>query len=89
VRVLADARESETREVRFHLKGAEGTPERLAALRQALLANPGDIPTRIHWTLESGVELLMSLPDDIKVRTSEEMVQAAEKVFGRTVCAFR
>jgi len=89
VRVLADVRESETREVRFQLAGPEGTPDKIAALRKVLIANPGDTPTRIHWTLESGVELLVKLPDDVKVRTSEEMVQAADRVFGRTVCAFR
>ena len=89
VRVLADVRESETREVLFQLQGADGTPERLTALRQVLVANPGDTPTRIRWTLESGVELMVKMPDDTKVRTSEEMVQAADQVFGRTVCAFR
>lgn len=89
VRVLAEVRESETKEVRFQLNEADGTPEKLAALKTVLLANPGDAPTRIHWTLGSGVELLMKLPEDILVKPSEEMVQAADKVFGRTVCAFR
>ena len=89
VRLLAAVRESETKAVRFKLAAADGTPDKLAALKQILLQNPGQAPTRIQWTLESGVELLMKLPEDLKVRPSEEMVQAADRLFGRTVCAFR
>ena len=89
VRLLAEVRESETKEVRFKLGGADGTPDKLSALKAVMLANPGTAPTRIHWTLESGVELLMTLPADLSVRPTEEMVQAADAIFGRTVCAFR
>ena len=39
--------------------------------------------------MESGVELLMKLPDDLKVRPTEDMVGAADRLFGRNVCAFR
>lgn len=89
VKLLAEVRESETNEIRFLLGGADGTPDKLAALKQVMLAHPGRAPASIHWTLETGVELLMKLPDDLGVRPTEEMVNSADKVFGRAVVAFR
>jgi DNA polymerase-3 subunit alpha len=89
VKLLADVRESQTNEIRFQLRGDDGDPAKLAALKQVLVQYPGQAPTKIHWTLASGVELLMKLPDDLKVRPTEDMVGAADRVFGRNVCAFR
>lgn len=89
VKPLAEVRESETNEIRLLLNAEDGTPDRLQTLRATLAAHPGRAPVKIHWTLPTGVELLMRLPEDITVRPSEEMVTATDKVFGRNVCAFR
>lgn len=89
VKPLAEVRESETNEIRLLLNAEDGTPDRLQTLRATLAAHPGRAPVKIHWTLPTGVELLMKLPEDITVRPSEEMVTATDKVFGRNVCAFR
>ena len=89
MKLLAEVRESETNEIRFLLNGDEGTPEKLTALKQVIARHPGRAPTKIHWTFATGAELLMKLPEGLTVRPSEEFVQAADKVFGRRVCAFR
>ena len=89
VKLLAEVRESETNEIRFLLGGEDGTDDKLSALRKVMLSHPGRAPASIHWTLDTGVEMLMKLPEDLTVRPTEEFVEAADKVFGRRVCAFR
>ncbi len=88
VQPLAEVRESQTRQICFELRADDGGVEQLAALRDLIERHPGDAPVRIRWRLPHSSEVLVALPTQWTLQPSQEMLEAAEAIFGRQVASF-
>jgi len=86
---LADAREKAVREVHFRLPIDSTDTEALQRLREALSDHQGDCPAYLHLILPRRSETIISLPRELRVRASEDMVEVVEQLFGAGVVHFQ
>jgi DNA polymerase-3 subunit alpha len=86
---LAAAREEAVRQVHVRL-AAEGVDEAvLQRLRGTLAQHHGDCQAYLHLIRGEDSETIIALPEDLRVRPSEEMLETVEQLFGAGVVHFQ
>jgi DNA polymerase-3 subunit alpha len=86
---LTVAREGAVREVHFRLIVDSTDRETLERLREALSDHQGDCPAYLHLIQPTRSETIISLPRELNVRPSEDMVEVVESLFGAGVVHFQ
>jgi DNA polymerase-3 subunit alpha len=83
--LLASAREEAARQVHLRLPVDQMDRAQLEAVRGTLATYPGGCATFLHLIRADHSETIIALPDTLKVRPSEEMLEAIERLFGAGV----
>ncbi len=86
--LLSEIREQQTQEVRLRMPVGDISVGSLDGLRDVIDANPGRAPVSLEFTTETGVEVLIDLPKDLKVRPSQKFVEAVSRVVGKDGTSF-
>jgi DNA polymerase-3 subunit alpha len=71
--------------LRLRILAEEATQARLAALRRALDAHPGECAVTVHLTIPAQSETLIALSDRPGVRPSDDLLRSIDELFGRPV----
>ena len=87
--LLADVPERMTKSIHFRLSSAEINPKQLQQLKQILSRFTGEIPAFIHIMIPDKSETILSLPEDLKLKPSMQLVSTVEKIFGHNVTHFK
>ena len=77
-----------TKSIHFFLHEAETTPNHLAQLKNVISRYPGDCPAFIHFVVPDKTETVLSLPEELKLAPSLNLVQAVDRLFGHNVTRF-
>ncbi len=83
--LLTAAREEAARQVHLRLPADELDEASLQRVRGALAEHPGDCEAYLHLIRPDHSETIIALPDELKVRPSEAMLEAIERIFGTGV----
>ncbi len=86
---IRDVRENLTRNVRFRLTTPGLEREQLLRLREIIESHRGDCSAYIHVVIPNRSETVISLPDEMKVKPSDELLRDVEKLFGYNVVNFQ
>jgi DNA polymerase-3 subunit alpha len=77
-----------TKSIHFFLRQPEVTPTHLSQLKNVLSRHPGDCPAFVHLVVPDKTETVLSLPDDLKLAPTPQLVSAVNKLFGHNVTRF-
>ena len=83
--LLAAAREEAARQVHLRLPVDMLDERRLELVRGTLADHPGECETYLHLIRPEHSETIIALPEALRVRPSEEMLDALERIFGTGV----
>jgi DNA polymerase-3 subunit alpha len=83
--LLAAAREEATRQVHLRLPVEALDEVGLQNVRTILASSPGECETFVHLIRPDHGETIIALPSELRVRPSEEMLEAIERLFGSGV----
>ncbi len=85
---LRDMQERQTRKVHFRLTSPGLDEEQLRGLKNIIKQFPGRCASFLHLVVPNHFETVVGLPDTLNVAPSDEMMEAAEKLFGYNVITF-
>ncbi|MGE4344404.1 MAG: DNA polymerase III subunit alpha [Geoalkalibacter sp.] len=85
---LRDMQERQTRKVHFRLTSPGLDEEQLRGLKNIIKQFPGRCASFLHLVVPNHFETVVGLPDTLNVSPSDEMMEAAEKLFGYNVITF-
>ncbi|MFH1829362.1 MAG: DNA polymerase III subunit alpha [Pseudomonadota bacterium] len=77
-----------TKSVHFFLRQPEVTANHLSQLKNVLSRHPGDCPGFVHLVVPDKTETVLSLPDELKLAPTPQLVSAVNKLFGHSVTRF-
>ncbi|MFA5812605.1 MAG: DNA polymerase III subunit alpha, partial [bacterium] len=77
-----------TKSVHFFLHQPEVTQNHLAQLKNILSRFPGECPAFVHLIVPDKTETVLSLPGDLKLSPSSQLVATVDKLFGHSVTRF-
>lgn len=83
--LLAAAREEAARQFHLRFLMEQVDERRLQQVRGTLAEHPGDCEAFLHLIRPDHSETIIALPDNLRVRPSEEMLEAIERLFGASV----
>ncbi len=83
--LLKDAREKSTDMVHFRLNAVGLEDQQLRALKELVQRHRGKCRVRLHLTVPGQSETVVSLPENLRVAPTDEMMDAAEEIFGYNV----
>jgi DNA polymerase III alpha subunit len=86
---LAAAREEAVRQVHVRLSADAVDAAKLQRLRGTLAEHHGDCQAYLHLIRGEDSETIIALPEDLRVRPSEEMLETVERLFGVGVVHFQ
>ncbi len=85
---IDDVAKELTKSVHFFLRQPEVTPNHLSQLKSVISRHPGDCPAFVHLVVPDKTETILSLPDDLKLAPTPQLVSAVDKLFGHSVTRF-
>ncbi|WP_432820979.1 DNA polymerase III subunit alpha [Trichloromonas sp.] len=85
---LREVKERLTKRVHFRLTTPGLSEDQLQSLRQILGRFSGNCDVLLHLVIPNRSETIISLPEKLKVSASDEIMDAAEKLFGYNVVTF-
>jgi len=85
---LSDVPEHFTGSIHFHLHAPEIDERHLGNLKNVIARYPGSCPAYVHLIDPDKAETVLSLPDDLRLAPSVDMVRALEKLFGHNITQF-
>ena len=77
-----------TKSVHFFLHQPEVTPHHLAQLKNVLARFPGERPAFVHLIVPDKAETVLSLPPELNLTPSPQLVAAVNRLFGHSVTKF-
>jgi len=77
-----------TKSVHFFLSQTEVTQNHLSQLKNVLSRFTGDCPAFVHLIVPDKTETVLSLPDEMRLAPSPQLVAAVDKLFGHSVTRF-
>ena len=77
-----------TKSVHFFLHQPEVNEQHLAQLKNVLGRYPGECPGYVHLVIPDKAETVLSLPDDLKLKPSPQLVADVNRLFGHSVTKF-
>jgi len=83
--LLRDAREKKTDRVHFRLNAVGLEEQQLRRLKELVLRFRGKCRVLVHLSVPGRFESVLPLPNDYRVAATDEMMDAAEKLFGYNV----
>jgi DNA polymerase-3 subunit alpha len=88
VLLLSEVKERLTKRVHFRLTTPGLSEDQLLSLKEIIGRYRGDCDVLMHLVIPNRSETIISLPDKLKVSASDEIMDAAEKLFGYNVVTF-
>jgi DNA polymerase-3 subunit alpha len=88
VLALKDVQQRMTSKVHFRLTTPGLDDRQLRALKEIMTRYRGDCEALIHLVIPNRSETVLTLPDDIRLQPSDEMMDDVEKLFGYNVVTF-
>ncbi|PNU20889.1 DNA polymerase III subunit alpha [Geothermobacter hydrogeniphilus] len=88
VQNLAEVQSSQTRRVHFRLSTPGLDETMLRRLKEIIERHRGECRVLLHMVIPDRSETLLSLPENLKVAASDQMMDDAEKLFGYNVVTF-
>ncbi len=85
---IEDVPQRLTKSVHFFLHQPEVTPNHLAQLKNILSRYPGECPAFVHLIVPEKTETVLSLPEEMKLSPSPQLVATVDKLFGHSVTRF-
>ena len=85
---LKDVQERLTRMVHFRLTTPGLEERQLRSLRDIMTRYRGDCEALIHLVVPNRSETVISLPEDLRLQASDQMMDDVEKLFGYNVVTF-
>jgi len=85
---LKDVQERLTRMVHFRLTTPGLEERQLRSLREIMTRYHGDCEALIHLVVPNRSETVISLPEDLRLQASDQMMDDVEKLFGYNVVTF-
>jgi DNA polymerase-3 subunit alpha len=85
---IEDVAANLTKSIHFHLHQPEVTANLLAQLKSVLARHPGSCDGFVHLVVPDKTETVLSLPSDLKLAPSPQLVAEVEKLFGHNVTKF-
>ena len=85
---LKDVQERLTRMVHFRLTTPGLEERQLRSLREIMTRYRGDCEALIHLVVPNRSETVISLPEDLRLQASDQMMDDVEKLFGYNVVTF-
>lgn len=77
-----------TKSIHFFLHQPEVTEHHLSQLKNVLSRYPGECPGFVHLVVPDKTETVLSLPPELKLKPSPELVSSVERLFGHNVTRF-
>jgi len=77
-----------TKSVHFFLSQPEITQNHLAQLKNVISRFPGECPAYVHLVIPDRTETVLSLPEDLKLAPTPQLVQEIDRLFGHNVTRF-
>ncbi|HKI51306.1 MAG TPA: DNA polymerase III subunit alpha [Geothermobacteraceae bacterium] len=88
VQSMAEVKESQTRRVHFRLTTPGLEETHLHALKDIVARHRGDCEVLLHLVIPDRSETILQLPETLKAAASDQIMDAAEKLFGYNVVTF-
>ncbi len=85
---LKDVQERLTRMIHFRLTTPGLEERQLCSLKDIMLRYHGDCEALIHLVVPNRSETVISLPEDLRLQASDQMMDDVEKLFGYNVVTF-
>ncbi len=85
---MDDASENLTKSIHFFLHQPEVDKNHLSQLKNVISRYPGKCPSFVHLIVPDKTETVLSLPDELKLSPTPELVAAVNKLFGHNVTKF-
>jgi DNA polymerase III subunit alpha len=85
---LRDMQERQTKKVHFRLSSPGLDHDLLRGLKQIIRQFPGRCESFIHLVVPSQCEAVVGLPETLNVAATDELMEAADKLFGYQVVTF-
>ena len=85
---LRDMQERQTKKVHFRLSSPGLDHDLLRGLKQIIRQYPGRCESLIHLVVPSQCEAVVGLPETLNVAATDELMEAADKLFGYQVVTF-
>jgi len=86
---LKDVRENLTKSVHFKLSTPGLEKEQIHKLNDIIKKYKGNCDTVVHVVIPNRSETIISLPDEVKISPSDEMLRDVEKLFGYKIVSFQ
>ena len=86
---LKDVRENLTKSVHFKLSTPGLEKEQIHKLNEIINRYKGNCDTVVHVVIPNRSETIISLPEDVKISPSDEMLRDVEKLFGYKIVSFQ
>ncbi|MCB9759160.1 MAG: DNA polymerase III subunit alpha [Alphaproteobacteria bacterium] len=83
VELLTEIRERRTREVLIHVEHSEMTAQRIRDLEKVLAGSTGGCAARLHVRQPERAEVVLQLPERLRVLPNEELIESITQVFRR------
>ncbi|MBI5508007.1 MAG: DNA polymerase III subunit alpha [Deltaproteobacteria bacterium] len=83
--LLSEARAKKTRRFEMAVPVYALDDDRLVRLRELLVANKGEVPTRLTITEPNVFETVIALPETLKVNPTDDLLVRVERLFGQKV----
>jgi len=88
VQNLAEVQSNQTRRVHFRLSTPGLDETQLRKLKEIIERHRGECQVMLHMLIPDRSETLLSLPENLKVAASDQMMDDAEKLFGYNIVTF-
>ena len=85
---IDDASERLTKSIHFFLHQPEVDKHHLSQLKNIISRYPGTCPAYVHLIVPDKTETVLSLPNELKLSPTPQLVQAVNKLFGHNVTKF-
>ena len=86
---LKDVRENLTKSVHFKLSTPGLEKDQIHKLNDIINRYKGNCDTVVHVVILNRSETIISLPDEVKISPSDEMLRDVEKLFGYNIVSFQ
>jgi len=88
IMLLDEAPQKLTKSVHFFLSQPEVTQNHLSQLKSVIGRHPGGCPAFVHLIIPDRTETVLSLPDELKLSPSPQLVADVDRLFGHNVTRF-
>ena len=88
VMLLDEVPQRLTKSVHFFLSQPEVTPGHLSQLKSVIARFPGECRGFVHLVIPDRTETVLSLPDELKISPSPQLVADVNRLFGHNVTRF-